>query len=87
MTYEQAVPWSSRSDGARFRCAADVRVDSPYAGYTDFPVKLIPIKRGDLAARFVVRINELFESYRLIHEILDKMPGRRAVGTHATPHP
>jgi NADH-quinone oxidoreductase subunit D len=29
---------------------------------------------GDLEARFVVRVKELFESYRLIRLILDKMP-------------
>jgi Ni,Fe-hydrogenase III large subunit len=31
---------------------------------------------GDLAARFVVRINELFESYRLIRKIHNKLPQR-----------
>ena len=29
---------------------------------------------GDLEARFVVRVKELFESYRLIREILDNLP-------------
>lgn len=52
----------------------DVRVDSPYAAYADFPVNLITDEGGDLQARFVVRIKELFESYRLIREVLDKMP-------------
>lgn len=52
----------------------DVRVDSPYAGYPEFPVKIITSDAGDLEARFVVRINELYESYRVIREILDHMP-------------
>ncbi|HPS41808.1 MAG TPA: nickel-dependent hydrogenase large subunit [Anaerolineaceae bacterium] len=52
----------------------DVRVDSPYAGYPEFPVKIITSEAGDLEARFVVRINELYESYRVIREILDHMP-------------
>jgi len=52
----------------------DVRVDSPYAAYADFPVNLITDEGGDLQARFVVRIKELFESYRLIREVLDKIP-------------
>jgi len=30
--------------------------------------------RGDLEARFAVRINELFESYRIIREILEDLP-------------
>ncbi len=54
--------------------ARDVRVDAPYAAYVDFPVKLVLHTVGDLESRFVVRINELFESYRLIREILDHMP-------------
>ena len=29
---------------------------------------------GDLEARFVVRLKELFESYRLIREIVDNLP-------------
>ena len=52
----------------------DIRIDAPYAGYADFPVNMILGTVGDLASRFVVRINELFESYRLIHTILDHMP-------------
>ena len=52
----------------------DVRVDAPYAAYADFPVNAVVETAGDLEARFVVRIKELFESYRLIREILDKMP-------------
>jgi ech hydrogenase subunit E len=52
----------------------DLRIESPYAAYDEFPVKLILDHRGDLEAKFVVRINELFESYRLIREILDKLP-------------
>jgi len=52
----------------------DLRVESPYAAYDLFPVKLILDHRGDLEAKFVVRINELLESYRLIREILGALP-------------
>jgi ech hydrogenase subunit E len=52
----------------------DLRVESPYAAYDLFPVKLILDHRGDLEAKFVVRINELLESYRLIREILGNLP-------------
>ena len=54
--------------------ARDVRVDAPYAAYAQFPVNVIVETAGDLEARFVVRLKELFESYRLIREILEKMP-------------
>ena len=52
----------------------DVRVDAPYAAYAQFPVNAVVETAGDLEARFVVRLKELFESYRLIREILEKMP-------------
>lgn len=52
----------------------DVRVDAPYAAYDIYPVKLITATAGDLEARFIVRINELFESYRVIRQILDTLP-------------
>lgn len=52
----------------------DVRAEAPYAAYSDFPVKVIMAEAGDLEARFVVRINELLECFRLIREILAHMP-------------
>jgi ech hydrogenase subunit E len=54
--------------------ARDVRVESPYAAYAQFPVKMALDTRGDLEARFVVRVSELFESFRLIREILAHLP-------------
>jgi ech hydrogenase subunit E len=54
--------------------ARDVRVDSPYAAYPTFPVKIVTAKAGDLEAKFIVRLEELFESYRVIREILDNLP-------------
>jgi ech hydrogenase subunit E len=54
--------------------ARDVRVESPYAAYKQFPVTMALDTRGDLEARFVVRVNELFESFRIIRQILDTLP-------------
>jgi NADH-quinone oxidoreductase subunit D len=75
MTHDEAellgaVGPTSRASGV----ARDIRIDSPYAGYADFPVKLCLADAGDLEARFVVRIDELFEAYRVIREILDHLP-------------
>ncbi len=52
----------------------DVRVDAPYAAYDDYPAHMVIETNGDLEARFVVRIKELFESYRIIREVLDTLP-------------
>jgi ech hydrogenase subunit E len=54
--------------------ARDVRIESPYAAYDLYPIKMALDTRGDLEARFVVRVNELFESYRLIRQILAGLP-------------
>ncbi|MHB8135864.1 MAG: hydrogenase large subunit [Anaerolineaceae bacterium] len=65
-----AVGPTARASGVE----RDVRRDSPYAGYNDFPIKMIIDQAGDLEARFVVRIKELYDCYRLVRELLDKMP-------------
>lgn len=52
----------------------DIRLDAPYAAYRQFPIKLITETAGDLHARFVVRVNELFETFRFIRTLLDNMP-------------
>lgn len=54
--------------------ARDVRVDSPYAAYHDFPVKAALLAAGDLAARVIVRLHELFESYRVIRQLVANLP-------------
>jgi ech hydrogenase subunit E len=61
---------AARASGA----VRDVRSDAPYAGYQNFKVNVISDQKGDLEARFAVRIKELMESYRLIRLILDAMP-------------
>lgn len=52
----------------------DIRLEAPYAAYGDFPVEMVMETAGDLEARFVVRLRELFESYRIIREVLDRLP-------------
>jgi ech hydrogenase subunit E len=54
--------------------ARDMRVDSPYLLYNQFPVTIVLSQEGDLKARFVVRIQELFESIRVIREVVHHMP-------------
>ncbi len=75
MTHEQAetlgaVGPTGRASGVR----RDVRVDSPYAAYQAFPARLITDERGDLQARFVVRLNELMDAYRIIRDVIDHLP-------------
>ncbi len=75
MTKEQAIRFGAVGPTARASgVEMDIRTSAPYSAYGDFPVNVVTNERGDLEARFVVRIQELFETCRLIREILEKMP-------------
>ena len=75
MTLQQSMELDATGPTARASgLERDIRVDAPYAAYPDFPVRMITAQNGDLEGRFIVRINELFESYRLIREIVDHLP-------------
>ena len=65
-----AVGPTARASGSE----RDLRLDAPYCLYKEFPVKLVNHTAGDLHARFVVRIEELFESMNNIRLVLDNMP-------------
>jgi ech hydrogenase subunit E len=52
----------------------DIRVEAPYGSYTLFPIDLVTAEGGDLEHRFIVRINELFASYKTLHNLVDKLP-------------
>lgn len=52
----------------------DIRVEAPYGSYRHFPVSSVRETAGDLEAKFVVRINELFVSYKAILAIVDNLP-------------
>lgn len=75
MSYEEAlrlgvVGPTARASGVE----RDVRVDSPYIAYNAFPVRPQTLAAGDLEARFLVRLDELFDSYRVIRAIIAGLP-------------
>lgn len=75
MTHEQAerlgvVGPTARASGV----ARDVRCDAPYAAYDRFPIEPVLDSAGDLAARFIVRIKELFVTFDLLRQIADNLP-------------
>jgi NADH-quinone oxidoreductase subunit D len=65
-----AVGPTARASGVE----RDLRLDAPYAAYDQYPVVRVVDSAGDLEARFVVRIRELSECYRLIRYMLDNLP-------------
>ena len=54
--------------------AWDLRCDHPAPPYDHLQVKMATQRNGDVAARVVVRFDELFESLRLIRQILAELP-------------
>lgn len=65
-----AVGPTARASGV----TRDVRVDAPYAAYELVQPRSVTADEGDLEARFVVRLEELTDSYRMIRRILDNLP-------------
>ncbi len=52
----------------------DVRVAMPYSSYEDFDFKIPVGQKGDTYDRFMVRIQEMWESISIIRQAIDKMP-------------
>ncbi len=75
LTKEEAVNYAalgptSRASGIPY----DVRKDHPYAAYDRVKFDVIIREEGDVFAKTVVRILELYESVSIIRQCLEKMP-------------
>lgn len=75
LTKQQAVDWcvvgpTARASGINI----DVRRDDPYGVFDQISWNVIIEKDGDIFAKTVVRILEMYECIRIIRECLDKMP-------------
>ncbi|MDD5528407.1 MAG: nickel-dependent hydrogenase large subunit [bacterium] len=53
---------------------SDVRKDDPYAVYNEIPFEVCTADTGDVFGRVVVRVNELFECYKMIEFMLKNLP-------------
>ncbi|HLG13761.1 MAG TPA: NADH-quinone oxidoreductase subunit C [Blastocatellia bacterium] len=53
---------------------ADARRDHPFAAYGDLPFRVAVLRAGDVWARFMVRAEELHESFGLVARALDRLP-------------
>jgi len=54
--------------------AIDVRKDDPYGAYDRVSWNVIVFGEGDIYAKLMVRILEMYESVKIIRQCLDKMP-------------
>jgi NADH-quinone oxidoreductase subunit D len=52
----------------------DLRTAAPYGAYRELDVKPAVLPDGDCYARYLVRIEEMFESVRICRQVLDGLP-------------
>ncbi|ALM75670.1 hydrogenase large subunit [Thermococcus barophilus] len=76
LPYKVAKDWSvdgplGRGSGRDF----DVRRDHPYAAYKYLDFKVPVYKEGDVLARAMVRIDEVFEIIWILEQAIDQLPG------------
>lgn len=75
LTKEDAIDYCALGPTARASgVAIDVRRDHPYAAYDRVKWNVITQKEGDVFAKTVVRILEMYESVSIIRQCLDMMP-------------
>ncbi len=75
VTAEQALNWGLT--GANLRAsgvASDLRKDVPYLGYEGYEFDVPVGSHGDCYDRWLVRVEEMRQSIRIIRQAVDKMP-------------
>jgi NADH-quinone oxidoreductase subunit D len=52
----------------------DLRKDEPYLAYKDFDFKVVCATAGDCYARYLVRMDEMLESLKIVHQAIENLP-------------
>ena len=74
MTPEEAVQWNVTGPSLRASGVAyDVRRAYPYSGYEQLQFDVPTREEGDSYARFLVRLDEMEESMRIIKQVRDRL--------------
>jgi NADH:ubiquinone oxidoreductase subunit D len=53
----------------------DLRRDQPYSGYQNYDFKVPVATEGDSYARYLLRMEEMRQSIRIIRQTIDNLPG------------
>jgi NADH-quinone oxidoreductase subunit D len=53
----------------------DLRKDEPYLAYKDFDFQVVCATAGDCYARYLLRMEEMLESVKIIHQAIENLPG------------
>jgi NADH-quinone oxidoreductase subunit D len=52
----------------------DLRKDNPYLAYPDLDFKVVCAREGDCYARYLLRMEEMLESIKIIHQAVENLP-------------
>jgi NADH-quinone oxidoreductase subunit D len=75
LTKEEAIARSVTGPVARASgIVRDLRKDEPYLAYRDFDFKVVCSTGGDCYARYLVRMEEMIESLKIISQALENLP-------------
>ncbi len=75
ITAEQCLQWSISGPILRGSgMAYDLRKARPYSGYEQYDFDVPTYPEGDVYARYLVRMEEMRQSIRIIQQALDKLP-------------
>jgi NADH-quinone oxidoreductase subunit D len=84
MERTQGIGVLSREDAISLSCTGpvargsgvvrDLRKDEPYLAYKDFDFQVICATAGDCYARYLVRMEEMLQSVRIIEQALENLP-------------
>jgi NADH-quinone oxidoreductase subunit D len=51
-----------------------LRKDEPYLAYKDFDFKVVCATAGDCYARYLVRMDEMLEALKIVHQAVENLP-------------
>jgi NADH-quinone oxidoreductase subunit D len=75
LSKEDAINWSCTGPIARASgVVRDLRKDEPHLAYSDLDFKVVCAKAGDCFSRYLVRMDEMLESLKIIHQAVENLP-------------
>jgi NADH-quinone oxidoreductase subunit D len=75
LTKEDAINMSCTGPVARASgVVRDLRKDEPYLAYADLDFRIICAKAGDCYARFLIRMEEMLESLKIVEQAIENLP-------------
>jgi NADH-quinone oxidoreductase subunit D len=75
LTKEDAINMSATGPVARSSgVVRDLRKDEPYLAYNDFDFQVVCSQQGDCYARYLVRMQEMLESVKILQQAIDNIP-------------